>query len=335
MAVQITIIGLGQIGGSIGLALAAHKDKIKRVGHDKDADTARAAQKAGAVDKIKFNLPASVEGSDVVVLALPLNEVRATLEFIRADLKADALVLDASPAKRQGEAWARELLPAGCSYLGLFPAVNPAHLLETGGGLDGAHADLFAGATCLVCPSSGLSEKAVRVATDFVLLLGANPVISDALEADGLLSTMLTLPKLLAVSLVDLTMDKPGWKDGINLAGRSYAMPVAATFDRNQADGLSASALANRDNLVRLLDAYIASLRGLRDNIQNEEGDELEKKIRASQEKALDWLIDRNLEKHRSADRPDRGKDASNPSSFGARLKQSFLGSLGNSKRDE
>jgi prephenate dehydrogenase len=335
MAVQITIIGLGQIGGSIGLALAAHKDKIKRVGHNRDPEAARDAQKADAVDKIEYNLPASVVGSDVVVLAVPLNEVRDTLEFIRADLKEDAIVLDTSPAKRQGEAWARELLPAGRSYLGLFPAINPAHLLETGGGLDGAHADLFADTTCLVCPSAGLSEKAVRVATDFVLLLSANPVLSDALEADGLLSTMLTLPKLLAVSLVDLTMDKPGWKDATNLASRSYAMPVAATFDRNQADGLSASALANRDNLVRLLDAYIASLSGLREDIQNEGRDELEKKIRAAQEKALDWLIDRHLEAYRPANRPEHGKDASNPTSFGSRLRQSFLGSLGTSKRDE
>lgn len=335
MAVQITIIGLGQIGGSIGLALAAHKDKIKRVGHDKDPEAARAAQKAGAVDKIQYNLPASVQGSDVVVLALPLTDVRDTLNFIRADLKEDAIILDASSAKRQGEAWARELLPAGCSYLGLFPAINPEHLLETGGGLDGAHAELFAGATCLVCPSAGLSEKAVRVATDFVLLLGANPVLADAIEADGLLSTMLTLPKLLAVSLVDLTMDKPGWKDAANLAGHSYAMPVAATFDRNQADDLCASALANRDNLVRLLDGYITSLRGVREDLQNEKREELEKKVRAAQEKALDWLMDRNLEKYHPAGRPNRQKEPFHSTSFGARLKQSFFGSLGNPKRDE
>ena len=36
MPVQITIIGLGQIGASIGLALAAHKDKVTTVGHDKE-----------------------------------------------------------------------------------------------------------------------------------------------------------------------------------------------------------------------------------------------------------------------------------------------------------
>ena len=54
MSVQITIIGLGQVGASIGLALAGQKN-IKRVGHDKVYEISRQAQKAGAVDEIKIN----------------------------------------------------------------------------------------------------------------------------------------------------------------------------------------------------------------------------------------------------------------------------------------
>ena len=68
MATQITIIGLGQIGASMGLALGAYKENIFRVGHDKHMEGARAAQKKGAVDKVIVNLPASVEGAQIVVL---------------------------------------------------------------------------------------------------------------------------------------------------------------------------------------------------------------------------------------------------------------------------
>ena len=59
MSVQITIVGLGQIGSSIGLALKAHDVDVHRVGHDKDPQAAKEAQKAGAVDDVKYNLPAS------------------------------------------------------------------------------------------------------------------------------------------------------------------------------------------------------------------------------------------------------------------------------------
>ena len=47
MPVQITIIGLGQIGASMGLALASHKD-ILRIGHDKKAEVEREALKKGS-----------------------------------------------------------------------------------------------------------------------------------------------------------------------------------------------------------------------------------------------------------------------------------------------
>ena len=333
MTAQVTIIGLGQLGGSVGLALAAHREKFQIVGHDKNADNARAAQKAGAVDSIQFNLPASVEQADLVILSLPLEEVRETLNFIREDLKDGVVVLDASPAKRQGETWAREILPTGRYYLGLVPSISPTRLLEIGGGLDGAHDDLFQGATFLVCPPSGTPDSAVRLATDFVALLGATPILSDSTEADGLLAAMVTLPKLLAVSLVNTTMDKPGWRDAQNLAGRSYAMPVASTFDREEADSLRESALANRDNLVHLLDGYLASLRELRDKIQYEERDEFDAQLRAAQVKAYEWLAERHLEKYSPTDPADSGKGSSN--SFGARLKQSLFGSFANPNRDE
>lgn len=324
MPVKLTIIGLGQIGGSIGLTLASQAQTIHRLGHDKEPEVARTAQKTGAVDKIHFNLPASAEGADLLALAIPLDDVRDTLNFIREDLKEGAVILDFSPAKRQVEAWANELLPKGRYYIGLAPAFNPVRLLETGGGLDAAHADLFAGATILVCPPSGTPESAVRLATDFVKLLGAAPLISDAVEADGLMSAMVTLPKLLAYALSDMTMDKPGWRDAQAMAGRSYAMTVASAFDRDDADGLHAAALANRDNIVRLLDEHIQSLIYLRDLVQAEDHAKLAKKMRDTQAKAYNWLSARGLERYQPSAK--RKEEKQGPRTLGERMKQMFLG---------
>ena len=84
MSVQITIVGLGQIGSSIGLALKAHEVDAQRVGHDKDPQAAKESQRIGAVDDVKYNLPASVREAKIVILALPLAEVRETLKIIAA-----------------------------------------------------------------------------------------------------------------------------------------------------------------------------------------------------------------------------------------------------------
>ncbi|MBI5933908.1 MAG: prephenate dehydrogenase [Chloroflexi bacterium] len=324
MAVKLTIIGLGQIGGSIGLTLASQTEAIQRTGHDKEPEVARSAQKAGALDKVQFNLPASAEGADLIALAIPLNDVRDTLKFIREDLKEGAVILDFSPAKRQVEAWAGEILPEGRYYIGLAPAFNPVHLLETGGGLNAAHADLFAGATILVCPPFGTPESAVRLATDFVKLLGATPLLSDAVEVDGLMSAMTTMPKLLAYALADSTMGKPGWRDSQNMAGRSYAMTVASAFDRDDADGLRQATLANRDNIVRLLDEHIETLLRLRDLVQAEDREALAKKMRDTQTKVYGWLSARGIEKYQPPAK--RKEEKHEPQSMGERMKQMFWG---------
>jgi prephenate dehydrogenase len=68
MAVQITIIGTGQIGTSMGLALAEHKDMFFRVGHDKDIRVANRAKDKGAFDRVDINLPnTSEKRGDAVV----------------------------------------------------------------------------------------------------------------------------------------------------------------------------------------------------------------------------------------------------------------------------
>ncbi len=128
MSVRITIIGLGQIGGSFGLALADQKEMFQRVGHDAIPEISRMAQKLGAVDQVSLNLPASVRNSDVVLLALPIDQIRETIEIIAPDLKEDVVVLDTAPVKEVVTAWAKELLPPGRHYVGLSPVLNTNYL---------------------------------------------------------------------------------------------------------------------------------------------------------------------------------------------------------------
>ena len=75
MKTQISILGLGQIGTSIGLALTKYKDKVHRVGHDKYRVSANNAKGVDAVDKITLTLSGAVKDADIVLLALPFHEI--------------------------------------------------------------------------------------------------------------------------------------------------------------------------------------------------------------------------------------------------------------------
>ena len=139
MATQITIVGLGQIGGSIGLGLGEDSSEtIRRTGHDRELGTARMAEKMGAVDRVAINLISAVSDADLIILALPVDQVRETIASIAQDLKEGAVILDTCPVKEAVIAWAGELLPSGRYYVGLTPVLNPTYLHTAEYGLDAA-----------------------------------------------------------------------------------------------------------------------------------------------------------------------------------------------------
>ncbi len=293
MPIQITIIGLGQIGTSMGLALAAHKNSIVRVGHDKKAELERDAQQKDAIDKAEHNLPTAVRDARIVVLAIPVSQVRETLEFIAPDLQEDTVILDTSPVKSNVVKWAKELLPKGRHYVGLVPAINPVYLHDFQFGQAAAKADLFSNGIFLIDAPYGTPEEVVTTAIDFVRLLDALPLLADPIESDGLMSTTHLLPQLVAASLLNATVDQPGWQEARKVAGRAYAAVTAGLAYQDEIDSLRLSSLHNRAGMVHALDVMIAALRGFRDDIEKEDDEGVAARLESALEGRQRWLSER------------------------------------------
>ncbi|HSF83341.1 MAG TPA: prephenate dehydrogenase [Anaerolineales bacterium] len=290
MAIQITIVGLGQIGGSIGLALAQHGEMFERVGHDRDMGIARKAQKMNAVDRVSLNLPAAVEKADIVVLSLPMDQIQETLSLIVPDLKEDVVLLDTAPIKEVVAAWVGELLPEKRHYVGLTPVINPAYLHGVDSGLDAARADLFhKGMLTIVAPPRTASE-AIKLSADLARLLGAEPFFADPSEIDGLMAATHTLPELISAALLNTTIDQPGWREARKVAGRVYAEMTSPSMHMSDPKALSRTALLNRDNVVRRIDGLVAALQAIRNDIESEDGASLEARLeRARLGRSLWW----------------------------------------------
>jgi prephenate dehydrogenase len=323
MSVQITIVGLGQIGSSIGLALKAHEVNVHRVGHDKDPQAAKEAQKAGAVDDVKYNLPASIREAKIVILALPLSAMRETLEIIAPDLQEGTLVLDMAPAKATVAAWAKELLPPGRFYIGLTPAINPEYLHGTEFGVKAARADLFEHGLMVVNAPLGTPGNVFNLAMEFVQLVGARPLLMDTTEADGVFSAMHVLPQLAAAALLDATVDKPGWQEARKLAGRPYATVTAGMAYHDDVESLQVTALGNRENVVRLLNVYIASLIRLRDEIDANDRESVNVSLEDALQGRIRWFDERI-----AADWLKGEAQQIDAPSFGDRVNQMLFGSM-------
>jgi prephenate dehydrogenase len=272
MTIQITIVGLRQIGASIGLALKENKELVRRVGHDREAAVARQAEKLGAVDQISFNLPSAIRQADLVLLTEPVDQALETLKLIGPDLRAGAVVMDTAPVKAGLIAEAARLLPPERHYLSLLPSINPAYLLAPTNGPETAHADLFKGGLILIAHPYNTNPEAIKLAGDLTGLLGATPLFSDPAEADGLSAAAILLPQLVSAALVGATARQPGWREARKLTGGDYARVSSPIQDSVSPAALAKALALNPANTARLLDDLIAELGDLRAALQG--GDE-------------------------------------------------------------
>lgn len=290
MAVQITIIGLGQMGASIGLSLAAHKEKVFTIGHDKDYGIEQRAKKLGAVEETSHNLPNAVENADLVILAIPVNQIRETLGYIAEDLKKDAVVVELSPVKKEVATWMKELLPAHCHYVGLVPAISSVYLDLKETGLDSAKPDLFSKSVFLLSAPTGSAGEAVKLISDFVGLLGGTTILTDFVESDGLIATSYLLPQLISVSLLNATVNEGGWEDIRKIASREFYFASSAL---ENTESLSTLVLQNRENTISALDKIIHAMLKLRDELENKEEDSFKKHLQSAEQGREHWLNER------------------------------------------
>lgn len=293
MAVQITIIGLGQTGASIGLALATHKDKIFITGHDKNYKTEQAAKTQGAVDAVNHNLPRSVENADLIILAIPVHQIRETFGYIAQDIKKDAVVIELTPVKAEVFKWAKELLPAHAHYIGLVPSLNAGYLDKIETPQASGKADLFTRSIFLLSAPTGTPEAAVKLVTDLVGLLGGNILLTDVTESDGLVAAAYLLPQLASASLLDATIDQPGWQEAQKVTSRAYFSASSAFTEGDDAETLHQLAFQNRENLIRALDRMIQSMLVLRDDLENKDEEAFLAFLKEVQQGRAKWLKER------------------------------------------
>jgi len=294
MTTEITIIGLGQIGTSIGLALASQKTSIHRIGNDLIPEFGQRAQKMGAIDQVVFNIPRSVKDAEVVILACPVDELHENLKAIAGDLRPGTVVVNTLPVRVAIDAWAKEILPPDRHFISVTPTLNPAYLDDTATGPGAAHADLFKDALMIITTPPGTHPDALRLASDLVGLLGGKPYFADAIEADGLLAASQTLPELMAAALVNATINEPGWIEGRKLAGQAYTAVTGPLLRLDENKAFGTTALLNRDNVLHTIDNLIRALYELRTQIEKQDGPALHKLMAHALEGRNQWWAERS-----------------------------------------
>lgn len=207
---RVAVLGLGQIGGS--LLHAMRHGGLEVVGFDIDPSTAAAVSASGF--PVAPTDAAAVHGADLVVLAMPLPELRDALRSLAPHLGSEALVTDVGTLKAPVRAAVRELLP-GVNFVGGHPL---AGVEETGWGA--ADPLLFRDAPWTLTIEDDTSLDAWLRLAEVVCDLGAKPVPSTAEEQDTAVARVIGLPHVLAEALALTGL--AGGPLGLSLAAGSY-----------------------------------------------------------------------------------------------------------------
>src|SRR5687768_14929037 len=214
---KITIIGLGLIGNSIGMALKRASagghgriaGGIEVVGFDPDRSQEEAAlRKYNSVDSIAPNLEQAVRGAQLVVISTPPSAAREVLNAISPLLDEGATVTDTLPNKEQVMAWAGEVLGPTNSFVSGHPFSRSIDL-EMPPEDAVPNADLFRNAPYCLIPLRTSTDAAFSNVIGFVETLGANPLFIDPQEHDSFLAAVSHLPVVASTALLRMTTTSP------------------------------------------------------------------------------------------------------------------------------
>lgn len=255
---RITLIGLGETGAAIGLALLKEAGDYELVGYDRSGDAEAEAKRLGAVHRTEWNLHTAVEGASLVVLSLPLPALVETFGHIADDLAPEALVFATGGLLRPITEAAERLLPNHRRVV----AGHPIRLVPPGA----PSAETFANVTfCIAAPASA-EPASVELASDLVERVGATPHFVDMDEHDGIMAAVEQLPQLVGAALVSLNAQAPGWREMRQLAGRRFGQ--AGSLPDAPAAAAAAFAL-NRTALLARLNDFERELAQWRTLIEN------------------------------------------------------------------
>jgi hypothetical protein len=134
---------------------------------------------------------------------------------------------------------------------------------------------------------------------------------------------MHVLPQLAAAALLDMTVDQPGWQEARKIAGRPYASVTAGAAYHDDVLSLAETALENRENVVRLLNAYITSLINLRDEIDDNDRESVLTRLTGAWKGRVRWLDERVAAEWLKGE----AQQIDAPS-FGDRVNQMLFGSM-------
>lgn len=270
---QITVIGLGLLGGSITLAALRAFSGVKTVGYSHRSSTRRKARQLAVATEITDQITAAVSNAELVILATPICTFEKILGAIGDALPRGCIVTDVGSTKTLPHRWAAKQLPATVHYIGSHPIAGSERR-----GIEFARDDLFEQAICILTTTKKTHALSVQMLKRFWSKLGCSIKLMTPAEHDRIFANVSHLPHITAAALINANKTEQ-----LKFAGKGFTdtSRIASGPANIWADVLA----TNAKNCTSGIDKIIAELLKLKKAIKTGDKKQIEKLLNSARTK--------------------------------------------------
>ena len=273
---QMTIVGVGLLGGSLGMICKQQGLVETVVGAGRRAENLKTAVALKAIDRYSTDLAEAASGSDLLLLATPVDTFEDAVKTCAPRLSRAAIVTDVGSVKGRLVTRLEALVSDDIAVVGGHPIAG-----KEKSGVDAATLDLFRGARCILTPTPRTNPDALAKIRRLWEYTGAQVSEMDPDLHDRVLGAVSHLPHIVAYALVNAVaaiqesqtpeLDLQAFSGG----GYRDTTRIAASSAEMWRD----ICLWNRDNLVDQLDQYLCCLETFKALIKSGDGEGLFREI--------------------------------------------------------
>jgi len=259
---NVTIVGVGLIGGSFALALKDKGLAKNIIGVTRSKKSAERAIELGLVDEV-LPLEEAVKKSDLIYVSIPVDTTIPTMVQIMDLITDKQIVLDAGSTKG-----------ALCAALADHPkrkrfvATHPMWGTEYSGPEAAVHG-AFAGRACVICEKEKSDKEAVDVVEGIYKALGMHMVYMGATAHDVHAAYVSHIAHITSFALANTVLEKEKEEDAIfGLAGGGFESTVRLA--KSNPAMWAPIFMQNRENVLDVLNEHITQLRKFKSSLEKE-----------------------------------------------------------------
>lgn len=257
---NVTIVGLGLIGGSFALALKKTGLAEKLIGVDTNTNHQIEALELGIVDEID-NLKEAVLRSDLVVLAIPINAAQKVLPEILDYIPTETIVMDMGSTKA-GICERVKNHPNRKNFVATHPIAGTEN-----SGPKAAFAELFLNKVSIICDPEESAPSAVKKVKKIFQNLWTNVSMMTAEAHDEHIAYVSHLSHITSFALGQTVLNiEKNEKAIFDMAGSGFESTVRLA--KSSPDMWTPIFIQNRENLLNAIDAYEEQIKNMRRMIE-------------------------------------------------------------------